>query len=96
MSFMDKKCAVILAAGEGTRMKSKKPKALAEVLFAPMIDWVIGAVKESGIDDICVVKGFGAEYLDARPCSRARDSERVTPFCRRETLLKATAAMSSF
>ena len=99
---MDKKCAVILAAGEGTRMKSKKPKALAEVLFAPMIDWVIGAVKESGIDDICVVKGFGAEYLDAhlagslRPCSRARDSERVTPFCRRETLLKATAAMSSF
>ena len=84
---MDKKCAVILAAGEGTRMKSKKPKALAEVLFAPMIDWVIGAVKESGIDDICVVKGFGAEYLD---------SERVTPFCRRETLLKATAVMSSF
>ena len=65
MSFMDKKCAVILAAGEGTRMKSKKPKALAEVLFAPMIDWVISAVKESGIDDICVVKGFGAEYLDA-------------------------------
>ena len=64
---MDKKCAVILAAGEGTRMKSKKPKALAEVLFAPMIDWVIGAVKESGIDDICVVKGFGAEYLDAHP-----------------------------
>ena len=41
---MDKKCAVILAAGEGTRMKSKKPKALAEVLFAPMIDWVIGEI----------------------------------------------------
>ena len=98
---MDKKCAVILAAGEGTRMKSKKPKALAEVLFAPMIDWVIGAVKESGIDDICVVKGFGAEYLDAhlavaRLCYRVNDSEQVTPFCRRETLLKATAAMSSF
>ena len=71
-------------------MKSKKPKALAEVLFAPMIDWVIGAVKESGIDDICVVKGFGAEYLDA-PCRQLRDraperrdSERVTPFCRRK------------
>ena len=80
MSFMDKKCAVILAAGEGTRMKSKKPKALAEVLFAPMIDWVIGAVKESGIDDICVVKGFGAEYLDAHlagSCETVLQSERL-------------------
>lgn len=80
MSFMDKKCAVILAAGEGTRMKSKKPKALAEVLFAPMIDWVMGAVKESGIDDICVVKGFGAEYLDAHlagSCETVLQSERL-------------------
>ena len=80
MSFMDKKCAVILAAGEGTRMKSKKPKALAEVLFAPMIDWVIGAAKESGIDDICVVKGFGAEYLDAHlagSCETVPQSERL-------------------
>ena len=80
MSFMDKKCAVILAAGEGTRMKSKKPKALAEVLFAPMIDWVIGAAKESGIDDICVVKGFGAEYLDAHlagSCETVLQSERL-------------------
>ena len=77
---MDKKCAVILAAGEGTRMKSKKPKALAEVLFAPMIDWVIGAAKESGIDDICVVKGFGAEYLDAHlagSCETVLQSERL-------------------
>ena len=77
---MDKKCAVILAAGEGTRMKSKKPKALAEVLFAPMIDWVIGAANESGIDDICVVKGFGAEYLDAHlagSCETVLQSERL-------------------
>lgn len=77
---MDKKCAVILAAGEGTRMKSKKPKALAEVLFASMIDWVISAVKESGIDDICVVKGFGAEYLEAHladSCKTVLQSERL-------------------
>ena len=58
------KKAVILAAGEGTRMKSKKPKALTQVLFTPMLDWVIDALKKSKIEDICVVKGSGAEYID--------------------------------
>ncbi|MBQ3149649.1 MAG: bifunctional UDP-N-acetylglucosamine diphosphorylase/glucosamine-1-phosphate N-acetyltransferase GlmU [Clostridia bacterium] len=59
-------CTVILAAGEGTRMKSQKPKVLAEVLFRPMIDWVIDCVKTCGLQDnnICVVTGFGKEYLD--------------------------------
>lgn len=59
-------CTVILAAGEGTRMKSQKPKVLAEVLFRPMIDWVIDTVKTCGLTDnnICVVTGFGKEYLD--------------------------------
>ena len=77
---MSKKIAVILAAGEGTRMKSKKPKALAQVLFSPMIDWVIGAVKNSGIEDICVIKGFGAEYLDEHlgdSCKTALQTERL-------------------
>ncbi len=60
---MSDNCAVILAAGEGTRMKSSKPKVLAEVLFTPMLDWVINAVKASGIDDICVVTGHMSELV---------------------------------
>ena len=47
-----KTCAVILAGGEGTRMKSGRPKVLAEVLFKPLIKWVIDAVKGAGIDDV--------------------------------------------
>ena len=60
-------CAVILAAGEGTRMKSKKPKVLAEVLFKPMIDWVIDSAKACGMEEenICVVTGHGKEQLAA-------------------------------
>ena len=58
-------CAVILAGGEGKRMKSDRPKALNEVLFQPMIRWVISALLGAGIDDICVVTGSKREYLEA-------------------------------
>jgi bifunctional N-acetylglucosamine-1-phosphate-uridyltransferase/glucosamine-1-phosphate-acetyltransferase GlmU-like protein len=51
---MKKDCAVILAAGEGTRMKTDKPKVLAEVLFKPMLNWVIDRASQSGIENICV------------------------------------------
>lgn len=59
-----KKCAVILAGGEGKRMGSDKPKTLCEVLSKPMLSWVIDAVRKAGIEEICVVKGYKAEYID--------------------------------
>ena len=49
--------AIILAGGEGKRMKSNRPKVLSEVMFQPMLKWVIDAVKAAGIEDICVVTG---------------------------------------
>ena len=57
-------CAIILAGGEGKRMKSNKPKTLSEVLGKPMIWWVMSALKKAGIDDICVVKGFRKECIE--------------------------------
>ena len=59
-----KNCAIILAGGEGTRMKSSKPKVMCEVLFKPMLDWVICAAKKAGIEDICVVTGYASEYIE--------------------------------
>ncbi|MCR5041725.1 MAG: bifunctional UDP-N-acetylglucosamine diphosphorylase/glucosamine-1-phosphate N-acetyltransferase GlmU [Clostridia bacterium] len=61
---MENTCAVILAAGNGKRMKSEKPKALCEVLFRPMIDWVLDAIFDAGIKDVCVVTGSQAEMLE--------------------------------
>ena len=55
--------AIILAAGDGKRMKSEKPKVLAEVLMQPMLEWVTDSVKESGISEIGVVVGNGAELV---------------------------------
>lgn len=55
--------AVILAAGEGTRMKSSNPKVLCEVLFKPMVQWVIDACEGAGIREKCAVVGHGAELV---------------------------------
>lgn len=64
-------CAVILAGGEGTRMKSKKPKVMAELLFRPMIDRVYDAAKSAGVEDICVVTGYRSEVLEEHLNGRA-------------------------
>ena len=58
-------CAVILAGGQGKRMKSNKPKALCEVLFKPMVDWAIDAARDASIKNICVVTGHLHEMLEA-------------------------------
>lgn len=55
---------IILGGGQGKRMKTDKPKVLCEVLGIPMIRWVINACEDAELDNICVVKGFGAEILD--------------------------------
>jgi bifunctional UDP-N-acetylglucosamine pyrophosphorylase/glucosamine-1-phosphate N-acetyltransferase len=60
---MSEKCAVILAAGHGSKMRSDKPKALEKVLFRPMIDRVLQAVKEAGIEKICVVTGYRSDLI---------------------------------
>jgi bifunctional UDP-N-acetylglucosamine pyrophosphorylase/glucosamine-1-phosphate N-acetyltransferase len=58
------KCALILAGGKGTRMKSDLPKPMFDVLGEPMLEWVISACEDADVTDICVVKGFGAEVID--------------------------------
>lgn len=58
--------AVILAAGMGTRMKSKMPKVVHEVMGKCMVEHAIMAAKEAGADEICVVVGHGADYVKSR------------------------------
>ena len=56
--------AVILAGGQGKRMKADMPKPLFRVLGEPMLHWVITACESADISDICVVKGFKGEMID--------------------------------
>ena len=64
ISMPDQNCAVILAAGEGKRMKRDRPKALAAVLFKPMLEWVLDSVKAAGIWHLCVVTGYLHEQVE--------------------------------
>ena len=57
--------AVILAAGEGTRMKSAHPKVVHEVLGQPMVCWVVDAARKAGATRIVVVVGNGADEVEA-------------------------------
>ncbi len=56
--------AIILAGGQGKRMKADMPKPLFKVLGDPMLEWVIAACESAGVSDICVVKGFMGEMID--------------------------------
>jgi bifunctional UDP-N-acetylglucosamine pyrophosphorylase/glucosamine-1-phosphate N-acetyltransferase len=49
--------AVILAAGEGTRMKSARPKVLHEIAGLSMLGHVLNGAKNAGAADIAVVIG---------------------------------------
>ena len=55
--------AIILAAGEGTRMKSSVPKVLHKVAGLPMLGHVLKAAGAAGATDIAVVVGRNAEAV---------------------------------
>ena len=57
--------AIILAAGEGTRMKSRHPKVMHKLLDRPLVSWVTRAARVAGADRIVVVVGNGAEEVRA-------------------------------
>ena len=55
--------AIVLAAGAGTRMKSRKPKVAHEVLGKPMVRWVIDAAHEAGLSRIVTVVGHERDQV---------------------------------
>jgi bifunctional UDP-N-acetylglucosamine pyrophosphorylase/glucosamine-1-phosphate N-acetyltransferase len=57
--------AVILAAGQGTRMKSARPKVLHELCGRPMIHHVVDAALAAGAGDVIVVVGHGRDEVTA-------------------------------
>jgi bifunctional UDP-N-acetylglucosamine pyrophosphorylase/glucosamine-1-phosphate N-acetyltransferase len=56
--------AIILAAGEGTRMKSSRPKVLHEIAGRSLVGWVVGAALEAGASRCIVVVGHQRDEVE--------------------------------
>ena len=55
--------AIILAAGQGTRMNSDLPKVIHAVCARPMVYWVVRAAREAGASRIILIVGHGADHV---------------------------------
>ncbi|MGF1642863.1 MAG: bifunctional UDP-N-acetylglucosamine diphosphorylase/glucosamine-1-phosphate N-acetyltransferase GlmU [Thiotrichales bacterium] len=54
---------VILAAGQGTRMRSERPKVLHELAGAPLLEHVINTCRALAPEQICIVVGHGSDLV---------------------------------
>ncbi len=63
--MLEKTTAVILAAGQGTRMKSSLPKVLHSVAGRPLVHYPVRAALEAGCGEVVVVVGHGRDQLEA-------------------------------
>ncbi len=64
------KSALILAAGQGKRIKSNLPKVLHKVCGKEMINHVIDTMREANIEDVNIIIGKGAELVQKATESR--------------------------
>ncbi|MDH5672290.1 MAG: bifunctional UDP-N-acetylglucosamine diphosphorylase/glucosamine-1-phosphate N-acetyltransferase GlmU [Myxococcales bacterium] len=78
--------AIVMAAGQGTRMHSDLPKVLHPLLGRPMVSFPVSAALEAGAERVVVVLGHGrdavssslAERFDGRVVSALQEAQRGT------------------
>lgn len=62
--MLEKTTAVILAAGQGTRMKSSLPKVLHAIAGRPLLHYPVRAALEAGCGEVVVVVGHGRDRVE--------------------------------
>jgi bifunctional UDP-N-acetylglucosamine pyrophosphorylase/glucosamine-1-phosphate N-acetyltransferase len=96
---MTKRAAVILAAGQGTRMKSPTPKVLHAVGGRALVDHAIDAVQGAGCERIIVVIGKDAAAVRAHVVARLGEAAVAVqdpPLGTGHAVLAAKAALAGF
>ncbi|WP_304170019.1 bifunctional UDP-N-acetylglucosamine diphosphorylase/glucosamine-1-phosphate N-acetyltransferase GlmU [Phenylobacterium aquaticum] len=96
---MTARAAVILAAGQGTRMKSPIPKLLHKVGGRTLLDWVIDTVQAAGCEKIIVVVGDhspGVRDLVVKRLGEAAVAVQDPPLGTAHAVLAAKTALADF
>ena len=88
--------AVILAAGKGTRMRSKLPKVLHKVGGKAMLQHVIDASTAAGADDKVVIIGHGAELVEEMVAGQAKTALQAEQLGTGHAVLQTKEALSGF
>lgn len=76
MSESNTLSAIVLAAGQGTRMRSETPKVLHRIAGRPLAAWAVQAALDAGVSQCVVVTGHGRERVESELAERFGD--RVT------------------
>ncbi|OXS99091.1 UDP-N-acetylglucosamine diphosphorylase/glucosamine-1-phosphate N-acetyltransferase [Notoacmeibacter marinus] len=84
--------SIVLAAGEGTRMKSDRSKVLHEVAGLPMVAHVVRAAAAAGSDRVALVVGRDAETVEAVATPHTAN---VTTYLQKERLGTAHAVLAA-
>ncbi|WP_421521797.1 bifunctional UDP-N-acetylglucosamine diphosphorylase/glucosamine-1-phosphate N-acetyltransferase GlmU [Ochrobactrum quorumnocens] len=84
--------SIVLAAGEGTRMKSSLPKVLHQVAGLPLVCHVVKAVQGTGKSDVALVVGRGADKVQA---AVEKVADAVSSFEQAERLGTAHAVLAA-
>ncbi len=89
--------AIILAAGEGKRMKSRKPKVLHKICGKTMLEHVVTSAKQAGLRKLIAIVGHGARQVE--PVARRLGADIVLQDVQRGTghaVLQAYPVLSDF
>ena len=88
--------AVILAAGKGTRMRSKYPKVLHKVGGKPMLQHVIDAATVAGCDDKDVIVGHEAELVEKMVGSQGKIALQAEQLGTGHAVMQTAEALKGF
>ncbi len=87
---------VVLAAGKGTRMKSKLPKVLHNICGATMLSYVLDAAHRAGAGRTIVVVGYGADQVACEVAGRAQIVHQAEQLGTAHALLQAAPLLNDF
>lgn len=87
---------VVLAAGQGTRMKSDLPKVLHEAAGRPLVEHVLRAVYPLGPERVVVVTGYKAEEVEATLYTKVQFARQTEQLGTGHALLQTKEVLGDF